>query len=186
MNILHHRLCRSDKWLDKLKDRILPFALEGVALGDNVLELGPGPGLTTDLLGRAVPQLTAVEIDRRLAARLGARLAGSNVSVIRADATALPFRDASFSAAVSLTMLHHVPSRRLQDLVLREIARVLRPGGVFAGVDSLTSFSMRLLHIGDTLVPLDPATFGSRLEKAGFREVAVDANSERLRFRASR
>ena len=184
MNIFHHRLCRSDKWLRKLEDNILPYALEGLGLGDDVLELGPGPGLTTDLLRRRVPRLTAVEIDARLARRLALRMRGTNVTVVRGDATALPFGAARFSAALSLTMLHHVPSGPLQDRVLNEVARVLRPGGVFAGVDSLTSFSMRLLHIGDTLVPLDPDTFGGRLEKAGFRDVVVETNGERLRFRA--
>lgn len=186
MNLLHHRLCRSAKWRAKLEDVILPFALEGLALGEDVLELGPGPGLTTDCLMRLVPRLTAVEIDRRLAGALSARLAGSNVSVIRADAAELPFREARFTAALSLTMLHHVPSPALQDRVFRAVARVLKPGGVFAGVDSRTSFNMRLLHIGDTLVPLDQATLGERLEKAGFRAVAVDGNAERVRFRAYR
>jgi ubiquinone/menaquinone biosynthesis C-methylase UbiE len=186
MNIMHRRLCRSDKWRVKLEDKILPFALEGVELGDHVLELGPGPGLTTEALSRLVPRLTSVEIDPRLARSLGARMRGAGVTVIRADAVSLPFHDASFSAALSLTMLHHVPSPELQDRVLGEVCRVLRPGGVFAGVDSLTSLSMRLLHIGDTLVPLDPATFGGRLERAGFQDVLVEANAERLRFRARR
>lgn len=186
MNIMHRRLCRSDKWRSRLEDVILPFALAGVELGQDVLELGPGPGLTTDLLRPRVPRLTAVEIDPRLARSLRNRLAGANVAVVNGDAAALPFAGAAFSGALALTMMHHVPSPRLQDRVLREVFRVLRPGGVFAGVDSLMSLSMRLLHIGDTLVPLDPATFRERLEKAGFRDVVTEANSERLRFRARR
>lgn len=43
MNIFHRRLCRSAKWKRKLSETILPFALDGVELGDNVLEIGPGP-----------------------------------------------------------------------------------------------------------------------------------------------
>lgn len=186
MNFYHRRLCRSEKWKRKLSDKILPFALRGVDLGGDVLEIGPGPGLTTELLSRIVPHLTAVEIDPRLARALKAKLGSAGVTVVQGDALALPFPEARFSGAVALTMLHHVPSPELQDRVLREAARVLRPGGVFAGVDSLTSFSMKLIHIGDTLVPLDPATFGGRLEKAGFHDIVVEANSERLRFRARR
>jgi hypothetical protein len=83
-------------------------------------------------------------------------------------------------------MLHHVPTPELQDRVLSEVFRVRKLGGVFAGVDSLMSLSMRLLHVGDTLVPLDPATFKGRLEKTGFRDVVAEANQERLRFRARR
>jgi SAM-dependent methyltransferase len=186
MNIMHRRLCRSDKWRRKLENSILPFALHEIELGGDVLELGPGPGLTTELLRKQVPRLTAVEIDPRLARSLSARLAGSNVTVVRGDAAALPFADGSFSGVLALTMLHHVPTPELQDRVLREVFRVLKPGGVFAGVDSLMSLSMRLLHVGDTLVPLDPATFKGRLEKAGFRKVVAEANQERLRFRARR
>ncbi|MBP1770240.1 MAG: methyltransferase type 11, partial [Candidatus Aminicenantes bacterium] len=52
MNLFHRRLCRSEKWKRKLGDDILPFALKGVDLGDDVLEIGPGPGLTTEFLSR--------------------------------------------------------------------------------------------------------------------------------------
>jgi ubiquinone/menaquinone biosynthesis C-methylase UbiE len=186
MNIFHRRLCRSEKWKTKLHDNIMPFALAGVDLGDNVLEIGSGPGLTTEFLSRVVPRLTALEIDPRSIRALRTRFRGAGVTVVRGDALSLPFPAAAFSGALTLTMLHHVPSPELQDQILREVARVLKPGGVFAGVDSLTSFGMRLLHIGDTLVPLDPATFAGRLEKAGFHDVVVQANAERLRFRARR
>jgi ubiquinone/menaquinone biosynthesis C-methylase UbiE len=98
----------------------------------------------------------------------------------------MPFPDACFSAAISLTMLHHVPSPKLQDSVLREVWRVLKPGGVFVGSDSLQSWVMRLIHIGDTLVPVDPNTFGLRLEAAGFQVQRIDANSDAFRFWAIR
>jgi ubiquinone/menaquinone biosynthesis C-methylase UbiE len=39
----------------------------------------------------------------------------TNVEVVEADATAMPFPDGSFSAVLSLTILHHVPSVTLQD-----------------------------------------------------------------------
>jgi predicted methyltransferase len=81
-------------------------------------------------------------------------------------------------------MLHHVPSPQLQDKVFAEVFRVLRPGGVFAGSDSRTSLRMRLIHVGDTLVPLDPDALPARLERAGLRDVAVDICEHRLRFRA--
>jgi predicted methyltransferase len=81
-------------------------------------------------------------------------------------------------------MLHHVPSPPLQDQVFAEVVRVLRPGGVFAGSDSRTSLRMRLIHVGDTLVPLDPAALPARLERAGLGEVQVDVREHRVRFRA--
>ncbi len=164
----------------------MPWALEGIPLGTNVLEVGPGPGLTTDILRSRLARLTALEIDPALAEALSARLHGSNVTVIQGDATAMPFPDARFSAAVCFTMLHHVPSQPLQDQLLREVHRVLQPGGVFAGVDSLNNAYMRVIHIFDTLVPIDPSKFEARLRAAGFGEIRVQANSRRFRFQASK
>ncbi len=163
----------------------MPWVLSGVELGEDVLEVGPGPGLTTDILRRRIARMTALEIDPVLADSLAARLGGSNVTVVQGDATQMPFEDGRFSGAVSFTMLHHVPSPALQDSLLREVRRVLRPGGVFAGVDSRQSLVMRLLHIHDTLVPVDPDRLGARLEAAGFRDVLIESNDRAFRFRAS-
>jgi SAM-dependent methyltransferase len=113
-------------------------------------------------------------------------MAGRNVTVLCEDATAMSLPAASFDGAVCLTMLHHVPSPALQDRLLAEVARVLRPGAVFAGTDSLYSFGFRLLHLFDTMVPVDPAGFAKRLEAAGFREVRVDTNPYAFRFRGRR
>jgi SAM-dependent methyltransferase len=110
-------------------------------------------------------------------------MAGSNVTVINASATEIPLPDASVSAVVCFTMLHHVPSPALQDRLLAEAARVLRPGGVFAGSDSTTSWFFRQVHRGDTLVPVEPETFAPRLEAAGFRSVKVSRGSGAFRFR---
>ena len=184
MNLIHRWLCRSRGWQKTLDERILPWVLADVKLGNDVLEVGPGPGLTTDILRPRVPRLTAIEIDAALAERLAQRLVGTNVSVVRGDATAMPFTDQRFSGAVSFTMLHHVPSPELQDKLLREVWRVLQPGAVFAGVDSRTSWGMKVIHIADTLVPVDPQTFPARLRAAGFEEPAVEANERAFRFRA--
>jgi hypothetical protein len=82
-------------------------------------------------------------------------------------------------------MLHHVPSKALQDNLFAETCRVLRPGGVFAGFDSQLSFRFRMLHIGDTMVVVDPRTFPDRLRAAGFTDVHVGHEPKsRVRFRA--
>jgi SAM-dependent methyltransferase len=185
MNLLHRWLCRSAQWRKKVQQRV-PWVLSGANLGPNVLELGPGPGLTTDLLRLTVPRLTAIEVDPRLAKSLSSRLSGSNVEVVTGDATAMPFSDAQFSGGVAFTMLHHVPSPQLQDKLLREVWRVIAPGGVFLGSDSRQSFRMRLIHFGDTLVPVDPDTFGARLEAAGFEVLELEKNADAFRFHARR
>jgi len=93
---------------------------------------------------------------------------------------------ATFDAAVSMTMLHHVPSAALQDRLFAEVARVLRPGGMFAGADSLSSAPFRLLHTFDTMVMVDPHTLPARLEAAGFTDACVDVKGRAFRFRARR
>ncbi|MEP6297733.1 MAG: methyltransferase domain-containing protein, partial [Ilumatobacter sp.] len=105
--------------------------------------------------------------------------------VQQGDATAMPFPDGTFTGAVSFTMLHHVPSPELQDQLLREVRRVLRPGGTFAGSDSRSSRVFRLAHLADTMVLVDPDTFASRLEAAGFRDLDVEAKPKAFRFRST-
>jgi ubiquinone/menaquinone biosynthesis C-methylase UbiE len=185
MNRLHQWLCRSDRWRSTVAQRI-PWAIGDTVLGANVLEIGPGPGLTTDLLRTSVPRLTALEIDPSMAGSLSSRLKASTVQIIEGDATEMPFADSEFSGAVSFTMLHHVPSQELQNKVLAEVLRVLKPGGFFVGSDSLQSWFMRIIHIGDTLVPVNPDTFGARLESAGFEVLEVQKNLQAFRFRARR
>lgn len=98
----------------------------------------------------------------------------------------MPYRDRMFSSAVSFTMLHHVRSVGLQDRLFAEVYRVLRPGGVFAGTDSMRSLLMRIFHIRDTMVLVDPATLPARLEAVGFKDVKIEEGVARFRFFARR
>ena len=98
----------------------------------------------------------------------------------------MPYRDGTFSGAVSFTMLHHVPSSALQNRLFAEVYRVLGPGGVFAGTDSVRSLLMRIFHVRDTMVLVDPATLPGRLETIGFKDVKVETGAGRFRFFARR
>jgi len=182
MNAYHRRLCASPDWANFVEDTLLPWGLDGVELGDDVLEIGPGFGVTTRLLARQVPRLTALEVDDGYAERLRATTDDS-VEVVSGDGAAMPFPDNRFSAVVCFTMLHHVPSRASQDRLFAQACRVLRPGGVFAGTDSQLSWRFRLIHLFDTMVVVDPKTLPGRLRAAGLTGVRVDADQS-LRFRA--
>lgn len=178
MNLIHRWYCRSDGWRRAVHDGMMPGVLGKLELGDNVLEIGPGPGITTDWLRERVPHLTCIEIDSKLADSLKSRLADTNATVVEGDATAMPFPDGSFDSAVSFTMLHHVPSAALQDRLLAEACRVLKPGAVFTGSDSTPTLRWRLFHLFDTCVPVEPEMFSARLEKAGFTDVRVNAHPQ--------
>jgi SAM-dependent methyltransferase len=184
MNILHAWLCSSRPWTETVERHIVPWVLDGLDLGSSVLEVGPGYGAATNVVRTRVPQLTCVEIDRRLAARLRNQRLGENVRVVCENATAMSFPNGTFDSAVCFTMLHHVSSIALQNQLLAEVARVLRPGGLFAGTDSLDSRMFRLMHVFDTLTPVKPETFSERLGAAGFEDVQVDVNPYAFRFRA--
>ena len=184
MNAEHLRLCASAEWSALVRDELLPWVLGEDQLGDDVLELGAGSGLVTDLLVELAPRVTAVEIDESLAAALRSRLAGRPVEVVTADATALPLPAGRFSAAACFTMLHHIPDPVRQDRALAEVARVLRPGGLLVGTDGEDTPARRALHEDDVFVPIDPSRMAGRLRAAGFRDPIVESNGDRFRFRA--
>ena len=185
MNFLHRKLCSSVQWKQTVQRYALPWALEQIELGREALEIGPGYGAATEVIQHKVEKLTCVESDRKLADRLLHKL-NHNVAIRYEDATAMSLPDACFDSAICFTMLHHVGSIELQNKLFAEVARVLRPGGVFAGTDSLKTRFFGLVHLFDTLVLVDPDTLPQRLTAIGFERVQVDVNPYAFRFRAWR
>ena len=130
--------------------------------------------------------MTSLEYDHEFAARLGARVSGTNTSVLQGDAATLPFPDNTFTSAIAILMLHHLRSNDLQDRALAEIGRVLRPGGVFLAFELQDGWLNRVGHIRSTFVPVDFATAPARLKAAGFSRAAVDLWRSGFRIRALR
>jgi len=186
VNEVHLRFLASPEWARMLETDLLPWVLSVGDLGDDVLEVGPGPGLTTDLLRRQTSRLTVVEIDGELAASLAARLSGTNVEVVHGDATDSGLASGRFSAATCFSMLHHISEPETQDRLFAELYRVLRPAGIFVGTDSVDSEPIREFHVDDVFVPVDPNTLGARLEAAGFIDVNVEPADYQVRFNATK
>jgi SAM-dependent methyltransferase len=104
-------------------ERLLRGAVPGGA-ARRVLELGCGRGAYSRLVAPALRgRLVAIDLTLPLLRAAGAG-AAPNLSLALADATQLPFPDASFDAVWGNAILHHLPVER----ALRELARVLRPG----------------------------------------------------------
>jgi ubiquinone/menaquinone biosynthesis C-methylase UbiE len=184
MNRMHSVICSSGRWRQIVERELLPWGLRDAELGDDVLEIGPGFGATTRVLAAQTGALTVLELDEGYCRRLRRELP-ETVAIVQGDATAMPFADARFSAVVCFTMLHHLPSPQAQDRLLAEVARVLRPGGLFAGTDSLgDGLLFRLLHIGDTLVPVAPDGLPDRLRAVGLADPVVSQSESSFRFRA--
>jgi SAM-dependent methyltransferase len=185
VNENHANLLGTPEWAAYLHNDILPIVTRGVDLGESMLEIGPGPGAATEWLRHRVRRLVAVELDTDAAASLRARFADTNVSVVVGDATALDYPDGSFDSVGTFTMLHHVPTRRLQDALLAEALRVLRPGGTLVGSDSLASDALHHFHEGDTYNPVEPAALLTRLQTLGFGPITITVG-EGLLFRAGK
>jgi ubiquinone/menaquinone biosynthesis C-methylase UbiE len=100
--------------------------------GERILEIGPGTGYYTLDMAEWVAPEGAIEIfdvqqqflDHTI--RRARERGIWNVNPTRGDAQQLPYDEDSFDAAVLITVLGEIPD---QDAALREIKRVLKPGG---------------------------------------------------------
>ncbi len=174
--------------LEKQADFTASFTFSTLELqpGLRVLDLATGVGAMGVRLLRACPGLHLVGVDLAAAQLAAARHNHPELPVLRADATRLPFPDATFDRVHCSWLLEHVPT---PTKVLTEVHRVLRPKGLcqFVEVDnetfgttpacpSVTEVMRRLNHAqqqggGDPFV-------GEKLEAhfaaAGFERVQVD------------
>ncbi|HEY9225014.1 MAG TPA: class I SAM-dependent methyltransferase [Gemmatimonadaceae bacterium] len=123
-----------------LQERIeIPLLIRALGLprGGRVLEVGCGRGIALPVLAhRLEPDtLTGIDIDAKLVALANARVERSRVAatVRQADVRALPFGDESFDLVIDFGTCYHVSGGEAGSrAALEEIARVLRPGGLFA------------------------------------------------------
>jgi arsenite methyltransferase len=175
---------------DVLRRRALVHAALGVQKGDRVLDVGCGPGFyVAELLDTVGPEGVVAGVDRSrdMLAVAARRTAGkANVGFHEAGATGLPFEDESFDRALSVQVFEYV-----EDVpgALREVRRVLRPGGrlVLWDVDwgtvswhavdrdlmshVLAAFDKHLVH------PSLPRTLSAQLRDAGFENVEMEAHA---------
>ncbi len=139
--------------------------------GLTIMDLGCGRGVETALIAAAFRprRLVAFDLDRRQVLEAGRRLSDNgtaDAALLMADASRLPFGDERFDAAVEMAVMHHVPDWRA---ALREVARVLKPGGSFHFVDISKrryGIGMKLMgHDMQALFTIDE--FQTALEDAG-------------------
>jgi ubiquinone/menaquinone biosynthesis C-methylase UbiE len=123
------------------------------ASGD-VLEIGGGTGANLGYYGAGVESLTVTEPEPPMLKRLErkAREQNSQAVVLRASAEDLPFEDASFDTVVSTLVLCGVDD---QPRVVRELRRVLRPGGRLIFIEHVRSDDPRLAKRQDRMTPVN-------------------------------
>ena len=188
MSAIERAFCRSSLWESFARRVVLPWALDGYQLTGDILEIGGGGGAMADGVATMFPtaRLTVTDLDDAMISAARARLTHHrNVTVERADVTALGFDDASFDTVASYLMLHHVID---WQEALTEVRRVLKPGGAFIGYDLTDTHIARLLHRADRSPHRIVAAAEMRdcLASAGYGDITVrtSALSHLMRFRA--
>ena len=126
---------------------------EGVAgAGERVLDLACGPGRHVAALGRRGARVVGLDLSRALLFAARRRGAGP---LVRGDMRRLPFGPAAFDVVLNLfTSFGYFASDGEHEMVVREVARVLRPGGCFV-LDFLNAPAVRA-----GLVPRDESRSG--------------------------
>jgi len=168
------------------RKQVIPWLLAGTDLGEHVLEIGAGPGAATEELRKRAGRVTSIEYSHAFAAGLLERIQSANGDVLQADASALPFPEKTFSAAVAVLVLHHLKLQELQERAFAEVFRVLRPGGVFLAIEIQDGWLQRVGHMRSTFVPVRPSSVPQRLAALGFSSVSVDFLRSAYRLRALR
>ncbi|MCU1461818.1 MAG: hypothetical protein JWO37_1893 [Acidimicrobiales bacterium] len=147
MSRVEKAVCRSAPWRVFTRRLVLPWALQGIALSGEVLEIGGGSGAMAEQLLATTPAITmcVTDFDQTMVSSAVEKLTrfGTRVTARQADATALPFADSSFDTVVSWIMLHHTVA---WEKALSEAVRVLRPGGLLVAYDLVDAGPMRWLH----------------------------------------
>ncbi len=168
------RICGGRSALERLIDHC------AIARGERVLDVGCGTGTLVCLMKKRHPQAYFVGLDPDPPALARARRkldrAGVDVEFTNGFADDLPFPDGSFDRVVSSLMFHHLQLDEKQRM-LREIRRVLKPGGAFHILDFAPTeqrsggFFARLLHTDGELMDNADGRIPALMQGAGFADV---------------
>lgn len=127
---------------DVMRRQVIPpvrrhLSATGAASPLRLLDVACGTGSTLRQLARAFPgaSLHGIDLSPYYAAFARKRLRAANAAIVAENAEAMPYRDAWFDAVVSVYLFHELP-KDARRAVMREMWRVLRPGGVLVIEDS--------------------------------------------------
>ena len=153
-------------------------ARRGLAGAIEALDFGSGIGNAVPHFARHLPgaRLTCADVSER-SLDVGAGLFPGMADYRRIEGSVLPFADASFHLVFSACVFHHIPHDE-HPAALRELHRVLKPGGVFVVFEHnpwnpLTERAVRDCPFDENAVLLPPPMLAGRVRAAGFDAVAT-------------
>lgn len=153
-----------DQYMGRWSKRLAPLFLDfaGVAEGEKVIDVGCGTGSLTFLIpDRAnVSAIEAIDFEEQFIEALKQRNTDRRILARQGDACSIPFGENHFDRALSMLMLHFVPT---PELAVAEMRRVVRPGGVIAATvwDTFGGMpSQRMFW--DTFAAIEPTALGRR------------------------
>lgn len=151
----------------------------GLAGDDVVVDVGSGTGFYTDVLAPVAERVYAVDVQIAMADYYREKGAPEGVVPLAADAAALPLPADGVDVAVSTMTYHELP-----DGALRELARVVRPGGRLVVVDwSASGEGMEGPPLAERF---DAWTTAAALDAAGFSVRRAESRRETFVIRATR
>jgi SAM-dependent methyltransferase len=154
---------------------------------EEVVEIGCGIGRLTRVLAGRAASVQALDISAEMLARARAHNSDAgNVNWIQGDGHSLaPLSESSADVCVSFVVFQHLPDPELTYGYVREMGRVLRPGGWAAfqvsndpSVHARPPFLRRLRRRWATRRYDDPAWYGSAVETPALTEAAAGAGLE--------
>jgi ArsR family transcriptional regulator len=151
-----------------------------VAPGLRVADVGTGTGILAGELARLGMHVIAVDHSPRMLAAARAALANQGVTGVElraGEASALPIEAGSLDAAFAHMVLHYLPS---PSDAIREMARVVRPGGVVVVVDFVRhDHEWMSQELGVTWLGFDPAEVAAWFAQAGLDAPNIEVQAGR-------
>lgn len=153
-----------DQYMGRWSKRLAPLFLDfaGIADGECIIDVGCGTGsLTFLILDRAdISTIEAIDFEEQFIDALKQRNTDPRISARKGDACSIPFGENHFDRALSMLVLHFVPT---PEQAVAEMLRVVRPGDIVAATvwDTFGGMpSQRMFW--DTFTAIEPTALGRR------------------------
>jgi len=174
---------------NRINERVFAFKYRFFAdLHGTVVEIGPGAGVNLQFFPQTVSSYIGIEPNPVLCRWLKRRKDEYHLPIqaVNAEADKLPYSSESVDAVISTFVLCHIPD---QKQVLKEIKRVLKPGGRFLFIEHVASRHYWVRKLQDLISPVSCRLQGCRLNcdtiqsirESGFASLKmIEGNHDKL------